>query len=107
MYPYAMIEPIKDKLNSGLVSDQAEQDGGWTTRFRGNLGDCPVKMVVQLGTATVKVREVLNFAPGDVVVLDQRPGDPMQVFVEQIKKFEGSPGTFKGNHACRLTRMLP
>jgi flagellar motor switch protein FliM len=104
MYPYATVEPIKEKLYSGLVSDHLEQDGGWSGRFRNKLADCAVNVVVQLGTATVKVRDVLNFSPGDVVVLDQRPGDPMQVFVEGIRKFEGSPGTFKGNHACRLTR---
>lgn len=107
MYPYGMVEPIKEKLYSGLVSEKVEQDSAWTSGFQDNLADCSVQVVVQLGTATVKVREVLGFAPGDVVVLDQRPGDPMQVFVERIKKFEGSPGTFKGNHACRVTRMVP
>ena len=31
VYPYSMLEPIKEKLYSGLVSDQLEQDGSWNS----------------------------------------------------------------------------
>lgn len=106
VYPYAMLEPIKEKLYSGLVSDHVEQDGSWGTRFRDRLQDCPLAITVRLGTATINVRDVLNFTPGDVVVLDQRPDDPMECFVEGYRKFQGTPGVFKGNHACRITKVL-
>ncbi len=107
VYPYSMLEPIKEKLYSGLVSDQVEQDGSWGARFRENLQECPLTVTVRLGTATVNVRDVLNFAPGDVVVLDQRPDDPMECAIEGYRKFLGSPGVFRGNHACRITKVLP
>ncbi|BCA54808.1 Flagellar motor switch protein FliM [Nitrospira sp. KM1] len=107
VYPYSMLEPIKEKLYSGLVSDQVEHDGSWGIRFRDNLQDCCLNVTVRLGTATVKVRDVLNFSPGDVVVLDQRPDDPMECSIEGRRKFLGSPGVFKGNHACRITKVLP
>lgn len=106
VYPYSMLEPIKEKLYSGLVSDQVEQDGGWAGRFRDRLHDCPLNVTVRLGTVGVKVRDVLSFAPGDVIVLDQRPGDPLDCFVEGYLKFQGSPGVFKGNHACRVEKVI-
>jgi flagellar motor switch protein FliM len=106
VYPYAMIEPIKEKLYSGLLSDQVDLDGNWTSRFKDRLQDCPVAVTVRLGTATVSVRDILNFAPGDVLILDQRPGDPLEGSVEGRPKFLGSPGVFKGNHACRVTAFL-
>lgn len=106
VYPYAMLEPIKEKLYSGLVSDQVDQNGDWSQRFRERLQECPLPIAVRLGTATVTVKDVLNFSPGDVVLLDQRPGDPLDCFVEGYKKFQGSPGIFKGNHACRVTKVL-
>ncbi len=106
VYPYSMLEPIKEKLYSGLVSDQVEQDGNWGARFRDRLQDCPLTLTVRLGTATVKVLDVLNFTPGDVLVLDQRPDDPMECFVEGYRKFLGTSGVFKGNHACRITKVL-
>lgn len=106
VYPYAMLEPIKEKLYSGLVSDQVEQDGSWSQKFRERLQEVALPITVRLGTATVTVRDVLNFAPGDVLLLDQRPGDPLDCFVEGYHKFQGSPGVFRGNHACRVTTIV-
>jgi flagellar motor switch protein FliM len=106
VYPYAMLEPIKEKLYSGLVSDQVEQDGSWTSKFREKLQECKLPIAVRLGTATVKARDVLNFSPGDVILLDQRPGDPLDCYVEGYLKFQGSPGVYKGNHACRVTTIV-
>jgi flagellar motor switch protein FliM len=106
VYPYSMLEPIKEKLYSGLVSDQVERDGAWTTRFRQKLEECLLCVTVRLGTATVTLHDVLNFTPGDVILLDQRPGDPLDCYVEGIRKFQGSPGAYKGNHACRITKIL-
>ncbi len=106
VYPYAMLEPIKEKLYSGLVSDQVDQNGDWSQRFRERLQECPLPLAVRLGTATVTVKDVLNFSPGDVVLLNQRPGDPLDCFIEGYHKFQGSPGVYKGNHACRVTKVL-
>ena len=106
VYPYAMLEPIKEKLYSGLVSDQLEQDSGWTGKFREKLQECHLPLTVRLGTTTVTLRDVLNFAPGDVVVLDQRPGDLLDCYIEGYHKFQGSPGVYKGNHACRVSKLV-
>jgi len=106
VYPYSMLEPIKEKLYSGLVSDQLEQDGSWNSKFRELIHECELPISVKLGSTTVTVQDVLNFAPGDVVMLDQRPGDPLECYVEDYLKFLGSPGVFKGNHACRVTKVL-
>lgn len=106
VYPYSMLEPIKEKLYSGLVSDQLEQDGSWNMKFREKLQECELPITVRLGTATVTVQDLLNFAPGDVVVLDQRPGDPLDGFIEGYLKLQGTPGVYKGNHACRVTKIL-
>ena len=106
VYPYSMLEPIKEKLYSGIVSDQVEQDGSWATRFHEKLQECSLGMTVRLGTASVKVRDVLDFAPGDLILLDQRPGDPLECFVEGYLKFQGSPGVSKGNQACRIERVI-
>lgn len=106
VYPYSMFEPIKEKLYSGLVSDQVEEDGSWASRFHEKLQECPLAVTVRLGTVSVKVRDVLDFAPGDLILLDQRPGDPLDCFIEGYLKFQGSPGVFKGNHACRIEKVI-
>jgi len=106
IYPYSMLEPIKEKLYSGFISDHLEQDAPWTNRFKEQLKDCSVQATVQLGTARVRVRDVLNFSPGDVVMLDQSPGDPIRCFVEGLPKLLGSAVVTKGNQAFRVTRVV-
>lgn len=106
IYPYAMLEPIKEKLYSGLVSDHVEQNSSWSRRFEEALKDCPLRVTVQLGTAKARVREVLSFAPGDVILLDQSPGSLVHCLVEGHLKFEGSAGVLKGSQAFRVTRVL-
>jgi flagellar motor switch protein FliM len=98
VYPYSMLEPIKEKLYSGIVSDQVEQDASWATRFHEKVQECPLGITVR--------RDVLDFAPGDLILLDQRPGDPLDCFVEGYLKFQGSPGVSKGNHACRIEKVV-
>ncbi len=106
VYPYSLLEPIKEKLYSGLVSDHLEQDASWARRFESALKDCPVRLTVQLGTATAHVREVLSFSPGDVLLLDQSPGDPLQCSVEGRPKYEGTAAVLKGSQAFRITKPL-
>jgi flagellar motor switch protein FliM len=106
VYPYSMLEPIKEKLYSGLVSDHLDQNGDWSQRFQERLHECPLPIAVRLGTATVTVKDVMNFSPGDVILLDQHPGDPLDCYIEGHHKFQGSPGIYKGNHACRVTKAL-
>lgn len=106
IYPYAMLEPIKEKLYSGFISDHLEQDAPWTMRFKEQLNECSVQAMVQLGTARVRVRDVLNFSPGDVVMLDQSPGDPIPCFVEGLPKLHGNAVVMKGNQAFRVSRVL-
>lgn len=105
-YPYSLLEPIKEKLYSGLVSDQLEQDSTWNNKFREEVQDCELPIQVRLGSTTVTVQDVLNFAPGDVIMLDQRPGDPLECVIENHVKFHGSPGVYRGNHACRITAVV-
>jgi flagellar motor switch protein FliM len=106
VYPYSTIEPIKEKLYSGFISDQVGQDFAWPNRFRQALQHCDVEATVQLGTAAVRVRDLLNFTPGDVLMLQESPGDPLTCFIEGLPKLEGSAGVLKGNQAFRVTNIV-
>ena len=106
IYPYSMLEPIKEKLYSGLVSDHFQQDTSWIHRFEAALQDCPLTLTVFLGTGTASVRDVLNFAPGDVLLLQQNPDHPLKCHVEGRPKYEGSAGIVKGNQAFYVSKVL-
>ncbi len=68
--PYAVLEPIKDKLQGLVQTEQLEVDNIWTERFRNRLMEVPVEIVVELGKAEVTGRELLDLSIGDVIQLD-------------------------------------
>ncbi|MDQ5985848.1 MAG: Flagellar motor switch protein FliM [Syntrophus sp. SKADARSKE-3] len=103
--PYAMLEPIREKLQAGFQSEQMEVDKVWAERFKKSLADSPVDMTVELGTTTLSMRDVLHMKKGDVIPLDQYATDPLKLSVEGVTKFSCYPGIYKGNQAVRIVGL--
>lgn len=100
--PYAIIEPIKNKLYSGFQSEQLEVDQTWVTRFLERLQGAEVEAKVELGRAKVMVQDLMRWKQGDVVMLDQDVSDPLILQVEGVPKFIGKPGVCRGNKAIQI-----
>ena len=66
--------------------------------------DIPVKAV--LGKSVVSVMDFAGLQVGDVIRLDSKIDDEMEVYVGNIKKFTALPGTSKDNYAVRITSVV-
>ena len=104
--PYAMLEPIRERLQVSFLSDFYEVDHGWVKRFSNRLKDAPVTISVTLGQTELSVEELLHFKPGDVIALNQSTTQPLQATVEGVPKFLGFPGTTKGMQSFQIHEML-
>ncbi|MFH1079621.1 MAG: flagellar motor switch protein FliM [Pseudomonadota bacterium] len=100
--PYALLEPVREKLHAGFQSEQLETDKTWINRFREGLMKAKVDLVVELGRTEINGSEVVHLKKGDVIPLDQYAMDPLNVYVEGIMKFKGSAGIFRGNKAIQV-----
>ncbi len=100
--PYPSIEPIKEKLQAGYQSDHYEVDNKWLDRFREQLLTCSVTVSIELGGATVKVRDILTLNIGDVIILDQPVDEQIVAKIESVPKFDGRPGVYRGNLAFQI-----
>lgn len=104
--PYSMIEPIRGKLDSGFQADQNEEDTVWGSRFRENIMEAYVNILVELGNAEVNVRDFLGLKVGDVILLDQESSNPLNVQIEGVTKFKGFQGSYKGNQAIKISEFV-
>jgi flagellar motor switch protein FliM len=104
--PYSSLEPIKDKLQGNVQSQQSEADSIWAERFRKQLTEVPVEVVAELGRAVVKGSELLNLSVGDVIQLGTYSKDKLKVKVEGITKFAGYPGLYRGSQAIQISNVL-
>jgi flagellar motor switch protein FliM len=100
--PYAMLEPVREKLHAGFQSEQLEVDKAWMNRFREGVMKSKVDLVVELGSTEINGSEVVQLKKGDVIPLDQYAVDPLNIYVEGIMKFRGSVGSFRGNQAIQV-----
>ena len=104
--PYSMVEPIRGKLDTGFQSDQNEEDHVWGRRFRENLNEAEVNILVELGQTEMNVRDFLALKKGDVIALDHEANDPLDVRVEGVTKFRGSQGSYKGKQAIKIEKLV-
>lgn len=104
-YPFALLEPIKDKLQGDVQDKQPDGDGVWTQNLRRQLLGVPVNVVVELGTAMISGKELLNLSAGDVIQLDTYSKEKLKVRIENVIKFLGYPGYYRGNQALQIANV--
>ncbi len=104
--PYGSVEPIKEKLYSAFSADRDELDIKWLERLKESLRETIVTVKGELGSTSLTVKDVLELQEGDVLVLDKRAEDDINVIVEGVPKFKGKFGIHRGGQAIKITRTV-
>ncbi len=91
--PYSCVEPVIDKLNTKYwYSSMKESDSGAYQEVIEDIIDyakIPVKAM--LGRSTISVNDYINIQIGDIIKLDTKVNDELEVYVGNIKKFTALP----------------
>lgn len=105
--PYATIEPIKQKLQSGfqIESDQTDKNL-WNAVLKDQLLDTDAEILVQLGETSIQMEDLMKLKVGDVIPLTQDVTGEFDVQIEGVKKFKAYYGVSHGNRAVKLTRKI-
>ena len=104
--PYSMIEPVKEKLYSGLHGDKFETDHRWAVVMKRALQETHVNLTVELGRLLIMFKDLMEFEVGNVITLGKSIADDLIVKVEGSPKFKGKPGFSRGNQAIKLTGIV-
>jgi len=104
--PYGTVEPIKEKLYSAFSADRDELDIKWLERLRESLKDVPVTITGRLGRARLTVDDVLGLKASDVITLNRRTEEDIDMLVEGAPKFSGKFGIYKGSYALKIIRII-
>jgi len=104
--PYAMIEPIRNKLASGFQSDALEVDQTWQKRVKEIILDSRVNIAVRLGTADVNGERLIHLKPGEVIQLTQNASETLVGLVEGVPKLSGYAGIQRGFQAFKIEKKL-
>jgi len=104
--PYSMIEPVKEKLYSGIQGDKFDLDQRWVNRLKEILMNSAVEVVAEVGKINLTFSDLMSLKEGEVLTLGKCAADDMLIAVEDVTKFKGLPGYSRGNQAIRITKII-
>ena len=106
--PYITVEDVIDKLNTKYwyanMQQYDETDYAEAIEVLIRKAQIPIKAV--LGTSTVSVADFSMLQVGDIIRLDRKAEEELDVYVGNIKKFTALPGASGDNYAVRVTEVI-
>jgi len=104
--PYVSLAPIRDKLHGTQKADFSASDDKWSENLNKRFMQTQVEITGEVGTASIKVSELLNLKKGDVIQLNSRVKTPLTVSVEGVAKLKASPGLIDNNYALKILSAI-
>jgi len=93
-YPYVTLESVMKDLVGKSWVDQSKKGDAARDRVTNteNLQEVMTDVTAQLGTTEITVRDFVNLKVGDVIQLDQRVTQPLEMYVRGARKYVARPG---------------
>ncbi len=99
--PYAMLEPIRELLDAGTVSDRTEVDERWTRALMEDIKEANIDVKSTLTEVELSLRDVLNMKAGDIIPFDF-PERVTLTTDDDVPIFRGKFGVHQHNNAVRI-----
>ena len=106
--PYLTLEDVMDKLNTkywfSTMQDRDETSYADVIETAINRALIPVS--AELGKSSLTVMDFINLQVGDVIKLNRKIEDELDIYVGNIVKFKALPGSFNDDYAVKVTEII-
>ncbi|MBK8977802.1 MAG: FliM/FliN family flagellar motor switch protein [Planctomycetes bacterium] len=100
--PFAQAEALVSKLGHGRTPDYDAAPGSMRAVVAEAMRPVSVDVVALLGRAELSLRDLLDLQAGDVLAVDRRVGQPLEILVQGRRKFLCTPGRRGRARAVRV-----
>lgn len=106
--PYLCLEDVMDKLNTKFwySSLQESDDTSYGEHIEGLISKVSIPIKATLGHSSIDVNDFVNLQVGDIIRLNRKVDEELEVYVGNIKKFLALPGASGDAYAVRITSVL-
>lgn len=106
--PYSCVEPVIDKLNTKYWYSAMKDDmsGKYQESIQSIIDFAKIPVRAMLGRSSISVNDFANLQMGDIIKLDTKVDDELEVYVGNIKKFNALPGAASKSYAVRVTSII-
>lgn len=102
--PYAVLEPVIDKVNTKYwySTTAAAEDGAFREYLEESLQRARIPVRAIMGKSAISVNDFIHLQPGDIIKVNTRIEDELDVYVGNIKKFSAIPGAYEDSYAVKI-----
>lgn len=98
--------------NTAEAQELPEGEEGVAEAERGQINpevlqNIPVTISIEVGRASLKIRDLLRLSQGSVVELDRLAGEPLDLLVNSTVVAQGEIVLVNDRYGIRLTRVVP
>ncbi|MCM1287119.1 MAG: flagellar motor switch protein FliM [Clostridium sp.] len=106
--PYITLEDIMDKLNTKywFSTMQARDEQSYSEFIEAVINKAQIPISAELGTSTIMVMDFINLQVGDIIKLNKKVEDELDVYVGNIVKFKALPGSSEKKYAVKVTEII-
>lgn len=106
--PYITLEDIMDKLNTKywFSTMQAKDEQSYSEFIETVINRALIPISAELGTSTIMVMDFINLQVGDIIKLNKKVEDELDVYVGNIVKFKALPGSSENKYAVKVTEII-
>ena len=104
IYPLQTLKPIASLLRSRVQSDIIEDDVSWKDKLESAILEIPLDLKATLSQPMVNMAKLLRVKVGDTIQIPV--SDKIDVYVEDIKMFNGDLGEYKGSAAVNIKKRI-
>ena len=106
--PYITLEDVMDRLNTKYWYSSMQQRGDqeYTELLESLISKAPMPVKAVLGNSVISVNDFINLQVGDIIRLDTKVEEELNVYVGNIKKFTALPGASGDRYAVRVTSVI-
>lgn len=106
--PYLTLEPVMDKLNTKFwySNMQEKTDENFTDDIEVLIRKADIPVTAVLGNSQINVSDFAALQVGDIIRLDTKVDDELDIYVGNMKKFTALPGSYGNDYAVRVTSII-
>lgn len=106
--PYVCLEKVIDKLNTKYwySTMQLKDDKSYDDLIEIAISRARVPIRAVIGKSTISVNDFINMQQGDIIKLNGKVEEEMDIYVGNIHKFHGFPGSSSGSYAIKVSSII-
>ncbi len=106
LLPYATIEPIREQLLQMYMGEKFGRDPIWEGHLATEIFAADVELEAILHEVDLPLSRVLGLQPGDTIMFDRAPTDPVKLRCGDVELTEAIMGHIGNNVSVRVARPL-